>query len=107
MPLLTNPKMQSCPEPETLLKAPARVPLHKALWALLLLILGIAGCSGAHTPPPPTLTSLAVTPANMSVAAGTNQQMKATGTFSDGSTTDLTSSVPSTPPNPTPTPLHI
>ncbi len=61
MPLISNPKMQTRPEPqcgteilpETLPKALARVPLHKALWALLLLILGIAGCSGTNAPPTP------------------------------------------------------
>ena len=40
-----------------------------------------------------TLRSLAITPANPSVAAGITQQFVATGTFTDGSTQDLTSSV--------------
>ncbi len=40
-----------------------------------------------------TLVSIAVTPANASVAAGATLQFKATGTFSDNSTQDLTSSV--------------
>lgn len=39
------------------------------------------------------LRSLSVTPANPSVAAGTNQQFSAVGTFSDGTTQDLTSAV--------------
>ena len=101
MPLITHPKMLTCPElrrvtgtrPQCSPKISARVPIRKAIWALLLLILGVAGCGSTYTPPPPTLTSLAVTPANMSVSAGTKQQMKATGTFSDGSTSDLTASV--------------
>lgn len=38
----------------------------------------------------PTLVSIAVTPANPSFALGTALQMKATGTYSDGSTQDLT-----------------
>ena len=42
------------------------------------------------SPPPPTLTSIAVTPANPSVVAGTNLQFVAIGTFSDSSTADLT-----------------
>lgn len=37
-----------------------------------------------------TLSSIAVTPANASLAAGTQQQFNATGTYSDGSTADLT-----------------
>ncbi len=40
---------------------------------------------------PPTLSSIAVTPANPSIAKGTTQQFAATGTFSDGSTQNLTS----------------
>ena len=41
----------------------------------------------------PTLQSIAVTPANPSIAAGTTQQFSATGTYSDASTADLTGSV--------------
>ncbi len=41
----------------------------------------------------PTLSSIAVTPANPSIAKGTTQQFTATGTFSDNSTQNLTSSV--------------
>ncbi len=40
----------------------------------------------------PTLVSIAVTPANPSFALGTTQALKATGTFTDGSTQDLTNS---------------
>jgi hypothetical protein len=40
-----------------------------------------------------TLVSIAVTPANPSIARGTNQQFLATGTFTSGPTQDLTSSV--------------
>ena len=40
-----------------------------------------------------TLVSLAVTPANASMAVGTTAQFAATGTFSDSSTQDLTHSV--------------
>ena len=42
---------------------------------------------------PPTLTAIAVTPANPSIPNGTSQQFTATGTYSDASTADLTSSV--------------
>ena len=39
------------------------------------------------------LTSLTVTPANTSIPVGTGEQLIATGTFSDGTTKDLTTSV--------------
>jgi uncharacterized protein YjdB len=56
--------------------------------------LGIAGCGSAGTSPSPrTLASLAVTPANSSIIVGNTQQLTATGTYSDGSTSNLTSSV--------------
>jgi Big-like domain-containing protein len=42
---------------------------------------------------PPVLTSLALTPVNSSVGLGNNEQLNATGTFSDGSSQDLTRSV--------------
>jgi hypothetical protein len=38
----------------------------------------------------PVLVSIAVTPANPSIPAGNNQQFTATGTYTDGSTRDLT-----------------
>lgn len=43
--------------------------------------------------PAATLNSIAVSPANSSVAAGSTQQFAATGTYSDGSTADLTNQV--------------
>jgi len=39
------------------------------------------------------LNSIAVTPANPSIAKGTTQQFTATGTFTDNSTVDLTNRV--------------
>jgi hypothetical protein len=39
------------------------------------------------------LSSIALTPANPSLPAGSTQQLKATGTFTDGSTSDVTNSV--------------
>src|SRR5260370_39544201 len=58
---ISRASMQTPPElnratviqPETRREAPVRVPFHEALWALLLLILGIAGCSGTNAPPTP------------------------------------------------------
>jgi hypothetical protein len=52
----------------------------------------ITGSTGL-TVTPPTLVSLAVTPANTSITKDTTQQFTATGTYSDGSTQNLTSSV--------------
>jgi hypothetical protein len=49
----------------------------------------------------PTLVSIAVTPANQTVAAGTPVQFTATGKFSDNSTQNLTSSVTWTSSDPT------
>jgi hypothetical protein len=55
------------------------------------LILIFTGCGGGGTGgPTPTLSSIAVTPGNTSVTQGTSQQFKATGTYSDNSTQDLT-----------------
>jgi len=41
---------------------------------------------------PPILVSIALAPANSSIMLGTTEQLTATGTFSDGSTQDLTNS---------------
>src|SRR5205814_185492 len=52
---------------------------------------GVTG-STTLTVGPATLVSIAVTPANPSIPKGTTQQLTATGTYSDGSTQDLTGS---------------
>jgi len=51
-----------------------------------------SGCGGYSSGPagPPSLTSIAVSPANVSISPGLTQQFKATGTYSDSSTKDLT-----------------
>jgi fibronectin type 3 domain-containing protein len=41
-------------------------------------------------PPPPTLSSIAVTPAGGSISVGSTEQLAALGTYSDGSTQDVT-----------------
>jgi phospholipase C len=41
-------------------------------------------------PPAPTLSSIVITPGNASITQGASQQFKATGTYSDNSTQDLT-----------------
>ena len=55
--------------------------------------LGAVSGSTTLTVSAPTLASIAVTPANPTIPAGTNQQFTATGTYSDASTADLTASV--------------
>jgi uncharacterized protein YjdB len=53
---------------------------------------GGGGGGGAATAAGVTLTSIAVTPANPSIAASTTQQCTATGTYSDGTTQNITAS---------------
>ena len=53
---------------------------------------GITGTAGI-TVGPPQLTALAITPVSSSLPLGTGQQLKATGTYTDGSTNDITSAV--------------
>jgi len=48
---------------------------------------------GISAAPPPALESIAVTPKTASIAEGSTQQFTATGTYSDGSTADLTTKV--------------
>jgi hypothetical protein len=53
----------------------------------------VLALANSTNPPPVTLQSIAVTPANPSIAKGTAQQFAATGAYSDGSTQSLTGSV--------------
>jgi uncharacterized protein YjdB len=66
-----------------------------------------AGVSGTTTVTvtPAVLTSITVTPADSSIAKGTSKQLTATGTFSDGTTKDLTMSVAWTSSDPTLAPV--
>ena len=66
----------------------------------LLIALGISslsavGCGGggAYSAPPVQLKSISISPANLTIALGLTQQLTATGTFSDGTTRDLSGSV--------------
>jgi len=61
--------------------------------------IGAVSGSAALTVGPPSLVSIAVTPANPSFAAGTTQPLQATGTYTDGSTLDLTAAVTWSPGN--------
>ena len=72
---------------------PNRVPVVLVCLSLLI------GCGagtlgpGLPGPPPRTLVSIAITPANADVILGTLQQFTATGTYSDHTSQDLTDSV--------------
>src|SRR6266699_6684703 len=74
------------------LSVAATVQRKLATFIGLALCLSIIGCGGSSSSTT-TLSSLAVTPANMSILLGNIQQMKATATYSNGRTADLTSSV--------------
>ncbi|WP_158502321.1 kelch repeat-containing protein [Vitiosangium sp. GDMCC 1.1324] len=56
----------------------------------------LGGVSGTAqftiTPPPPVLTSIKLTPATASVLSGSTQQFTAQGSYSDGTTVDVTNS---------------
>src|SRR5579859_2862025 len=59
-----------------------------------LIALLTAGCSGIKQPPAKTLTSIAVTPATPAhLKVGATQQFTATGTFSDGTSSDISATV--------------
>ena len=60
--------------------------------ACCALLAGCGGSSSQTTHAPVVLQSIQVTPGAPSIAAGLTQQFKATGTYSDNSTRDLTSS---------------
>jgi len=65
----------------------SKLRLIAAFAALATLALAIS-CRGFFVNP--TVTSLAIGPANLSLAPGTSFQMVATATYSDGSTSDVT-----------------
>jgi phospholipase C len=64
-----------------------------SLCTAIFLTLGGCGTGSTSAPTGPTLSSISVTPANGSVAQGLTQQFKATGTYSDNGTQDLTATV--------------
>ena len=53
----------------------------------------VAACGGGTSQPVKTLSSILVAPQGQSLAAGTTLQMTATGTYTDGTTGDVTSGV--------------
>src|SRR6185369_12856618 len=61
--------------------------------AVLATLTGCGGGGDNNNSSPKTLLSISVTPTNPSIAKDTSQQFAATGTFSDNSTQDLTTTV--------------
>lgn len=54
----------------------------------------LGGCGGGGAPtPPPTLSSIAINPNPIYIGQGTNLSLKATGNYSNGTTSNLTSQV--------------
>ena len=65
----------------------------RSILVVFALILTACGGGGGNVNPAPTLTSIAVTPANPSTPRGVPTQFKAVGTYSDGTSTDITPTV--------------
>lgn len=77
-----------------------RLRIGAVLFALGVLQLALVGCGGGSsststtpTNPAVTLKSIQVSPSTATVVVGKNQSFTATGTYSDGSSKDITSSV--------------
>ena len=60
-----------------------------AAWIMQMITFKAASGSGTP-PPPPTLNSISVSPSSPSINVGSTLQFSATGTYSDGSTQNLT-----------------
>src|SRR5256885_16978184 len=72
-----------------------RTVMKAALCCGLVFLMALIGCStgkGSNsTPGPPTISSVQVAPATMSIGISAKQQFTATAHFSDGTTQDVTS----------------
>src|SRR5690242_7916620 len=60
---------------------------------LAFLLAGILAACGGGSSGPATLKSIAVSPATVTIAAGSTQQLTATGTYSDASTAPITTGI--------------
>lgn len=78
--------------PLNVLHHPARFGIGLIVF-LVFLLSGCGGGGGGTNPPAVTLHSIAVTPANPSIPKGLTSQCTATGTYSDGTTADITTQV--------------
>jgi hypothetical protein len=70
--------------------------LNKLPFFILISLMAIScsgGGGGGSSAPAVTLTSIAVSPANLTIASGTTGQFTATGTYSDGSIRNISTSV--------------
>jgi len=67
----------------------------RTIHSLFLCLIAVYGCGGGggENTSNATLTALSITPTNLSIAKDTTQQFTATGTYSDNTTKDLTTSV--------------
>jgi hypothetical protein len=70
-----------------------RLGIVAVIISLAAVLTTCSDCGAGTIRSGPTLTSIEVTPANPSIAFGTTQQFTATGTYSDGTTHNLTTSV--------------
>ncbi len=69
----------------------ASAPLgSSAAWIMQMIAFKAASGSGTLPPPSPTLNSISVSPSSPSINVGSTLQFSATGTYSDGSTQNLT-----------------
>src|SRR5262249_52866780 len=83
---------QCLPLPEAQVEPARSFPPSRSRLLLRALALSSALLAACHSSSPSkSLQSIGVTPANPSLAVGSNTQLTATGTYSDHSTQDLTS----------------
>ena len=86
----------ACPKTEmTISPNPGSLPRLAITAVFVCLLSGCGGSSSssAPAPAPNSLTAITIDPVNPSSAVGFTQQLHATGTYSDGTTKDLTASV--------------
>jgi hypothetical protein len=72
--------------------SPCRLPLYFSVIMIATFAVGACGGNG-HSSGPNVLVSIAIAPSGPTVTAGLTSQLHATGTYSNGSTSDLTSSL--------------
>lgn len=66
---------------------------HAVILGWIVLLLSACGGGGSPPPPPPVLQSIAVAPTNQSLKLNRSLQLTATGSFSNGSSADMTATV--------------